>query len=97
MPYVAPNHHGRNEKPNPTKDKQDVQSNERSTIRMKLCYDVKGKDAGHIKTKDSPQNRGRSVNNAGFFALQHKTNGSFPIKRVILIIDRNLKLVEYFR
>lgn len=64
---------------------------------MKLCYDVKGKDAGHIKTKDSPQNRGRSVNNAGFFALQHKTNGSFPIKRVILIIDRNLKLVEYFR
>ena len=64
---------------------------------MKFRYNVYGKDAGHIKTKDSPQNRGRSVNNAGLFALRHKTNGSFPIKRVILIIDSSPNLVEYFR
>ena len=64
---------------------------------MKLCYNVYGKDAGHINTKDSPQNRGSSVNNAGLFALRHETNCSFPIKLVILIIDRSPKLVEYFR
>ena len=40
---------------------------------MKLGYNVNGKDAGHIKTKESPQSRGGSVNNVGFTALYHVT------------------------
>ena len=54
---------------NPAKDKQDIQSNEKSTIRMKLRYNVYGKDAGHINTKDHPQNRGNSVNDSWLVAL----------------------------
>ena len=33
---------------------------------MKFRYNVYGKDAGHINTKDSPQNRGNAINDVVF-------------------------------
>lgn len=49
---------------------------------MKLCYNVYGKDAGHIKTKDPPQNRGNSVNDVWLAALSHRTSDDFNVVKI---------------